>query len=263
MPEEQSGASGLRFRLPRVFSETTQSKENATGAAKETPKPDSTAKPPTPRGSGTPVQVTQPGMANSQHTPGAGPITPTILSQQIASQTGQIADEVAALRADIELLQQAFVEITERESNQEKVFNVLHNELREYKNDFIYEHLKPVIRPLLFLFDSMEQFEQELQPSVLAQDATATQPLSAKLVDDNVRFFLDQLIEALRVCEVTLMDRPQGPFDPKLHKAVEVVAVPPELDNTIQRVVQAGWYLRGHLFRPAEVIVGTFIPHAV
>lgn len=250
MPEEKDNASGLRFRLPKVFSEPTQSKGNA---AKAVAKTHTTQSAPV-EGTDKPVQPTQPGMANSQSAPGAGPITPTILSQQIASQTGQIVDEVASLRSDIELLQQAFVELTEREANQEKVFNVLHNELREYKNDFIYEHLKPVIRPLLFLFDSMEQFETELQPHLQAEPNS--EPFSAKVADENTRFFLDQLIEALRVCEVTLMDRPQGQFDPKLHKAVDVVTVPPELDNTIQRVVRAGWYLRGHLFRPAEVIVG-------
>ncbi len=248
MPEEQPNASGLRFRLPKVFSEPIRSKEKGAEAIIKT------TNAPASGGTDQPVQATRSGMSNSQSAPGAGPITPTILSQQIASQTGQIMDEVSSLRSDIELLQQAFVELTDREANQEKVFNVLHNELREYKNDFIYEHLKPVIRPLLFLFDSMEQFEAELQP--FAQEKSNSELFSAKTAEENTQFFMDQLIEALRVCEVTLMDRPQGQFDPKLHKAVDVVAVAPELDNTVQRVVRAGWYLRGHLFRPAEVIVG-------
>lgn len=248
MPEEQPTPSGLRFRLPKVFSEPVRSKENNTEATIETKTTLALL------GTDQPAQANQPGMPNPQSAPGAGPITPTILSQQITSQTGQIMDEVSSLRADIELLQHAFVELTDREANQEKVFNVLHNELREYKNDFIYEHLKPVIRPLLFLFDSMEQFETELQP--FTQATPNSEPFPAKMAEENTRFFMDQLIEALRVCEVTLMDRPEGQFDPKLHKAVDVVAVAPELDNTIQRVVRAGWYLRGHLFRPAEVIVG-------
>jgi len=255
MPEEQSGASGLRFRLPKVFSDSQdkgQENENAGEAAQTT----SGATSPAQRNAGTPAQAPQPGMATPQNAPGPGPITPTILSQQITTQTGHLMEELASLRADVELLQQAFVELTDRESTQEKVFDALHSELREYKNDFIYEHLKPVIRPLLFLFDSMDQFEEELQPFERAEGQERRQALSPKLIGDNVRFFRDQLIEALQVCEVTLMDRPSGQFDPKIHKAVEVVEVPPEQDNTIQRVVRSGFYLREHLFRPAEVVVG-------
>ena len=260
MPEEQSGASGLRFRLPKVFSDTSQDKaqdqEDAAATKKSTNSATSTAN----ASPNTPAQVNQRSMATPQNSPGPGPITPTILSQQISSHTGQLMEEIAALRSDVELLQQAFVELSDRESNQEKVFDVLHGELRDYKNDFIYEHLKPVIRPLLFLFDSLEQFEEELQPFERAEGSERRQQLSPKLIGDNVRFFRDQLIEALQVCEVTLMERPSGQFDPKIHKAVDVVAVPPEQDNTIQRVVRHGWYLREHLFRPAEVVVGRAQP---
>jgi molecular chaperone GrpE (heat shock protein) len=52
------------------------------------------------------------------------------------------------------------------------------------------------------------------------------------------------------------MERPTGAFDPKLHKALDVVKVPANQDNTIQRVVRNGWYFRGHVFRAAEVVVG-------
>ena len=160
----------------------------------------------------------------------------------------------AVLRSDVELLQHAFVELGNRESQQEKVFNVLHKELGEYKNDFIYEHLKPVIRPLLFLYDSLEQFEGEVEATLT--EATTTHTLTPQLVRDNVVHFRDQLVEALQVCEVTIMEQPEGAFDPKLHKAVQVVAVEAEQDNQVQRVVRSGWYLRGQVFRPAEVVVG-------
>lgn len=252
MPEEQSGTSGLRFRLPKVFSDSSQDSKNKTEVAQSAPR--GTA--PVSRAFNAPMQANQSGMATSHNSPGPGPITPTILSQQITSQSGQILEEVVALRGDIELLQQAFVELSDRESNQEKVFNVLHKELSDYKNDFIYEHLKPIIRPLLFLYDSLEQFEEEVGAFERPDVEERRQALSPSLVRDNVTHFRDQLVEALQVCEVTLMDRPEGPFDPKFHKAVDVVAVPPEQDNTIQRVVRSGWFLRGHLFRPAEVVVG-------
>jgi molecular chaperone GrpE (heat shock protein) len=72
----------------------------------------------------------------------------------------------------------------------------------------------------------------------------------------HISFFRDQLVEALHICEVTPIEKPEGHFDPRLHKAIDTVQVEPEEDNVVQRVVRSGWYLNGHVFRPTEVVVG-------
>lgn len=259
MPEEQGSSLGLRFRLPRLTGDAA--KNNESGAETPVNEKNNPAEAATDEDSNakTAAQGKNPAMTpspNAPNAPGAGPITPTILSQQISTQTGAITIELNRLRQEIELMQQAFVEITEQESNQSKVFDVLHKELGEYKNDFIYEHLKPVIRQLLFLYDSLEVFEEEVIPFEREEGNERRQTLSPGRVRQNVQHFRDQLIEALHICQVTLMERPEGQFDPKLHKALDVVKVPANQDNTIQRVVRQGWYLRGNIFRPAEVVVG-------
>ncbi len=146
--------------------------------------------------------------------------------------------------------------MSDHEKTHEKVFDTLHAELSSYKNDFIYEHLKPVVRPLLFLFDSLEQFEEEITRLEPPAQEERRQEFSPRLVRENLHYFREQLVEALRICEVTQMDKPEGAFNPKLHKAVEVVPVAADQDNTVQRVVRSGWYLNGQLLRPAEVVVG-------
>jgi len=145
--------------------------------------------------------------------------------------------------------------INERESSQEKVFNTLHSELREYKNDFIYEHLKPIVRPLLFLYDSMEQFDAEVAEAE-RNHSGGQGAISSNLVRQNIQYFKDQLVEALRICEVTPMETPRGQFNPKLHKVIDVVPVKAEQDGTIQRVIRSGWYINQQVLRSAEVIVG-------
>ncbi len=252
MPDEQSSGLGLRFRLSRLMGEP--SKE--TDSEADVPLKDQNTRADSASDAKSASQGKNPAMTPSQNAPGSGPITPTILSQQIATQTNTIAHEVAQLRQEIELMQQAFVEISEHESAQSKVFDVLHRELGAYKNDFIYEHLKPVIRQLLFLYDSFELFEAEVLPFERAENNEIRVTLSPSHVRQNIQHFRDQLIEALHICQVSLMEMPEGQFDPKLHKALDIVKVPPEQDNTIQRVVRSGWYLRGHLFRAAEVVVG-------
>lgn len=168
-----------------------------------------------------------------------------------------LVEEFGQVQTEMQRMYQLVEDIAERESAQEKVFNTLHAELRDYKNDFIYEHLKPVIRPLLFLYDSLEQFDAEIalyeRPSNGERRQVGLSPL---LVRENISFFRDQLVEALRICEVTPMESPKGAFNARLHKVIDVVPVDEKQDGVIQRVVRSGWYLNGQLLRSAEVIVG-------
>ena len=169
------------------------------------------------------------------------------------------SDELALVQMQLEELTEQVRHVNERESSMEKVFNTLHSELADYKNDFLYEHLKPVVRPLLFLFDSLEQFDGEVAMAETSLSQTAQGGvLSPTVVRQNVHYFRDQLVEALRVCEVVIMDAPSGAFNSKFHKAVDVVPVSSEEDGKIVRVVRSGWFLNGQLLRPAEVVVGRF-----
>jgi len=175
---------------------------------------------------------------------------------QVAPDPSQaILGELQGMQSHLEQVADMITAISERESSLEKVFNTLHTELTDYKNDFIYEHMKPVVRPLLFLYDSLEQFDKEVaiyeQPEERRQSG-----LSPSVVRENLAYFREQMVEALRICEVTLMEPPQGAFNPRLQKAVDVVPVEASQDNTILRVVRPGWFLNGQLLRPAEVIVG-------
>lgn len=175
-----------------------------------------------------------------------------------------LQNRLLGMQEEMLRMSQLVESINERESSQEKVFNTLHSELREYKNDFIYEHLKPIVRPLLFLYDSLEQFEAEVAECekhdvniLKGKDAgERRQALSPKLVRENTKYFKDQLVEALRICEVTPMETPRGQFNPKQHKVIDVVPVKGDQDGTIQRVIRSGWFINQQVLRSAEVIIG-------
>ena len=163
-------------------------------------------------------------------------------------------DELDELRDTLSEVHRLLAEVADRGTAQDKVFDTLHSELQDYKNDFIYEHLKPVLWPLLFLFDSLEQYGREI---VHRATETKDSRVEAKEVLDHLKFFRGQLVEALRICEVTPMKQPQGLIDPKLHKGISVDIVDdPDLENTIRRVVRTGWYLNGKVLRHAEVVIG-------
>lgn len=164
--------------------------------------------------------------------------------------------ELQELRETVTEIHRVLSEFSERGSAQEKVFDTLHSELQDYKNDFIYEHLKPVLWPLLFLFDSLEQYAREI---VGRATSTGGHQVDAKEVLDHLKFFRGQLVESLRICEVTPMKQPSGVIDLKCHKGIGVEPVQdPSEDNTVRRVVRTGWFLNGKVLRHAEVIVGKY-----
>ena len=232
---ENSGGGNSVFRLPKFFS---QNPDNASADSHAHHSDDDAS-----------------ATIQAQVQPDAAPTAATA-----PSKNSVVAAELAEMRDEIERLTEQVTQVNERESSLERVFDTLHAELSDYKNDFLYEHLKPVVRPLLFLFDSMEQFDSEIAMTQDAAPNAAPAPgtLAAFVVRENVEYFRDQLIEALQVCEVTIMEAPRGAFNSKFHKAVDVMPVEREKDGTIVRVVRSGWFLNGQLLRPAEVVVGKF-----
>ena len=177
--------------------------------------------------------------------------------QEDALQTGQLVRRTVSRGADVGELKSELIEmrqmlskVVERGNIEQKVFDSLHSELKEYKNDFFYERLKPIVRPLLFLHDSLSQLDDEVKTRV------STDAEMQKTVQENLAYFRTQLEEVLAICEVTPITETDGVFDGAIHKAVETVPVAPELENTVQGVVRGGWYLNGTLLRPVEVVRG-------
>lgn len=160
------------------------------------------------------------------------------------------ASSMNEIRTDIHDIQDMVARLLERGAVEHKVFDSLHAELKDYKNDFFYERLKPILRPLLFLYDSIQQFDDEVR-SGAAQKGNWPQNVS-----ENMSYFLQQLEEILKICEVTPLENQGDAFDARIHKAIETTPVEPEKHNTVQRVVRGGWNLNGRVLRAAEVVRG-------
>ena len=264
---ENEPKNDRRFRLPKLFSDESDSKSkaeavaeraNALGISLPAAAPDDViaranrAFETAPRAVVLPASEMPVEGAASEDATQAVAETPAAIASEEIEEVVERIDELHALLA----------EINDRGLAQDKVFNTLHNELQDYKNDFIYEHLKPVLRPLLFLYDSMEQFDAEMETveGKMEPDEKCTGAPPAE-VRENVRFFREQLIEALRICEAVPMQTPEGVYDPRLHKPITTVPVERGQEGVVQRVIRGGWFLNGRVFRPAEVVVGKASPH--
>jgi molecular chaperone GrpE (heat shock protein) len=164
----------------------------------------------------------------------------------------QISTEIRELRREIKDISHNQARVEAHGLAQGKVFDVLHSELQDYKNDFVNERFKPTIRALLYLCDALEQFDQEIQ----LKEEECQRLVPAQLVRENISFFRGQLVEALATCAVTPMETPKGTVDLHRHKVVKVVPVSVTDNNTVQKVLRGGWFLNENLLRPADVVMG-------
>jgi len=253
--EAQADEGKSRFRLPRLFAETEDAGETQAARPSLAQHAAILQTPERELARDAQRETQRDAQRESQRATGK-PAKAHVSPGKDLGDTDALMQEIESLRGEIGEIGRTLQEFSDRGMAQEKVFSTLHSELQDYKNDFIYEHLKPVVRPLLFLYDSLEQFDDEMAVQEVSPDQEKRGGLTPSRVRENVVFFREQLVESLRICEVTPMARPEGKLDPRLHKLVGTEIVEPEQDGVIQRLVRSGWYLNGRVFRPAEVVVG-------
>lgn len=149
-----------------------------------------------------------------------------------------LSQEVATLR---DLLEQS----TRRDEIQKKAFDALYEELRQYKEDFIFQMEKPLLLDLLLFYDSLNWFQQSL----------LKQEMSPEVIADSFQYLIDEFLELLYRRDVLPMESRQT-FDKRVQKAIKVMPTDePELDYQIQQTVKRGFSRSGRSLRPEEVVI--------
>lgn len=185
------------------------------------------------------------------------------IAPQFPNRTEELLPQIAApgeeklesLAANVEhltrLVESVEQQLGEHNSARDKAFDLLYEEMSGYKNDFFYERLKPTLRSLLFLLDSIEEFEREVENQA-QKDAT----LPNDIIKANLAHFCDQLRDVFLMSEMAPIEAPDEKFNAKTQRAVQVVPVEAAQNNTVQRQVRGGWTLGGKMLRAADVVVG-------
>ena len=145
--------------------------------------------------------------------------------------------------------------IRSSESVNQKLFDTLHAELLNYRDNFLHESLqKPFIHDLVLLYDDLnglaEQFraaaDQEKKRGNVAQWR------------DNLENAIHSLVEILHRFEVKEIE-PKEVIDRSIHRVVSFEPADfPEEDGRIVMRVRRGFLWRGKLIRPEEVIAKRF-----
>src|SRR5690606_32226803 len=125
----------------------------------------------------------------------------------------------------------------------EKAFDHLYEELRQYKEDFLYQAERPLLLDLLLFYDSLNWFQESL----------VKQEMSPDVIADSFQYLIDEFLEVLYRRDVVPQER-QASFDRRFHKAVKVEETDdPSEDHRVAQVLKRGFDRNGKPLRPEEV----------
>ena len=152
------------------------------------------------------------------------------------------------------------------------MFEVLHGELKTYKDAFLLEAvLRPVIRDVISLYDDICEIHRQLSLALSSQEERGNLAGSALILFENVAAPVKQLehnrdaiLEVLERLDVTLLPLGSGKLDKQSQRAMSVELTDnPDLDNEVVKVTKRGFMWKDRSMRPEEVVIKKWkgIPH--
>ncbi len=154
----------------------------------------------------------------------------------------------AGISARLQTLHDLIEARMRQDDTQQKAFDQLYEELRQYKDDFVFQQEKPFLLDLLLFYDSLNWFQQSL----------ARKEMSGDVIADSFQYLLDEFLELLYRRDVVPCESVDR-FDRKLHKAVRVVPAASSADEwKVQAVLKRGFMRGDKQLRAEEVAVARF-----
>ncbi len=179
--------------------------------------------------------------------------------RQYAAIASSLEKQSSAL-PKLEALQKHLDQSHKVETANQRLFDVMHNELKGYKDNFLFDALqKPVIRDLLALFDDLcgqaRRVGRFLKENPMEPDSAVNWSAELQSSQDNINNTVFFIIEVLNRLDVVMLEGDNTVLDLKLHK---VVGVEPTSDlaekNQVVRIVRPGFIWKDRVLRPTEVI---------
>ena len=179
------------------------------------------------------------------------------LSQMSARVSTSIPSENAPdLTAQLERMEQQLAALCQTESVNHRLFNSLHQELKNYRDNFLRESLqKPFIRDLVMLFDDLSNLTVQMES---AAPPSAKKGAGVHHWCANLQNAVHALLEVLNRMDVYPIESKEF-VDRAMHR---VVSYEPaefvEDDGRIILRVKRGFIWRDQVLRPEEVVAKRF-----
>jgi molecular chaperone GrpE (heat shock protein) len=139
-----------------------------------------------------------------------------------------------------------------------RLFNSLHGELKEYRDNFLRDTLqKPFIRDLIVLFDDLTGLASQMQSAGAGSDGRGQGGMMRHWCD-NLENAIHSVVEILHRMEVNEIE-PKEKVDRSCHRVVSFEPADfAEEDGVILMRVKRGFLWRDQVLRPEEVVAKRF-----
>jgi molecular chaperone GrpE (heat shock protein) len=174
------------------------------------------------------------------------------LSQKIEDITSALAEGKGGdWSARFGKMEEQLVAIRSSETVNQRLFDSLHEELLKYRDNFLHESLqKPFIHDLVHLFDDLTSLSGQLRTTADEQKKGG----NVAQWRDNLENAIHSLVEILHRFDVKEIE-PKENVDRTLHRVINFEPADfPEEDGQIVMRLKRGFFWRGKLIRPEEVI---------
>ena len=169
--------------------------------------------------------------------------------------TAALDPKADAVATQLHRMDEHMVAMRNTDSVNQRLFNSLHQELKEYRDNFLRDSLqKPFIRDLVVLFDDLSTLSSQMQSA----GASADRQSSVGRWCENLENAIHSLVEIMNRMEVSEIE-PKEFVDRGCHKVVNYEPADfAEDDGRIVMRVKRGFIWRDQVLRPEEVVAKRF-----
>ncbi|HEV3408679.1 MAG TPA: nucleotide exchange factor GrpE [Chthoniobacterales bacterium] len=164
----------------------------------------------------------------------------------------QPADRGETVVAYLERIEAQLQAVRSTEAVNQRLFNSLHDELKNYRDNFLRESLqKPFIRDLVMLLDDLSSIAAQMESGATSSPVVAQ--WSANL--ENAVHALLEILHRLEVTEI----EPKEKVDRALHRVISYEPADfPEEDGRIIARIKRGFLWHDQVLRMEEVVAKRF-----
>jgi molecular chaperone GrpE (heat shock protein) len=179
------------------------------------------------------------------------------LEETVTSRLEKLSNaEPTDLLAQFRKMDEHMVALRNTESVNQRLFDSLHDELIQYRDNFLHESLqKPFIRDLLVLFDDLSGLSSQLQTAMEGSETKRSKPGRWRENLENAIHSLTEILHRMGVSEI----EPREMVDRAYHRVVSYEPADyAEDDGRIVIRVKRGFLWRDQVLRPEEVVAQRF-----
>ena len=168
---------------------------------------------------------------------------------QLSGNMDKLLKVMRSVEGNMLRLAEAYQKMAKGGQRKDKAFDQLHEELRQYKSNFLISAQKPLFMDVILLFDGIGRF-------LRAFEEREDEQVPKDEVLHALETLRDEVLEVLYRRDIELIEEHPERLNIDFQKPVKRVETDdPQEDRKITQVIREGFRMNGAVLRPQEVVV--------